>query len=607
MIDSLGKTVDNSNAPFLATTALEEFWDTTKPILFLGEWCLLHGRRAFWEPLGGKLLESPYNESKSVHAAFSYINEIYERILPLIGDSLNFIHGKSYSNRYWRIILGPWFFSYLSVIYDKFTHLKCALEHCPELSTIGLSEESFIVPSDTFEFNRFLLEDSYNLQFYTKILVALGKTFPCKGLGITQNPLYNQLDSNSWRQNVVNSVSKVYAGFASKVFQSILIKSSYFPKSALLLLTIKNAGRVLPILGRSTKSSLPQYDSSIRKKLKKISIGDGEFERCLSSMLFDDIPKSFVEEYDTVCSESIKNYPHKSKAIFSANSWYYDEMYKQWAATSAEEGALLLGTQHGGSYGGLANMFIENHETAIVDYYYSWGWTRGDCTAEVIPMPATNLANRKKIVACNRKTGILWVATTSPRYLVQFPSSPKKFTDYLTWQMIFVNKLFPKIREKVLFRPHREDPGWDIVQRINDDFPNIRIEKWDIPFQESLSNCRLYVCDHFSTTFAEALAVNKPTILFWSPLSNELRPEAQMYYDLLRKNGILYDTPESAGLAVNLIYDDVETWWNDPERQVAVKKFCDRFARITQDAIELWNAEFKRILAIPFPRNNRVE
>jgi putative transferase (TIGR04331 family) len=114
------------------------------------------------------------------------------------------------------------------------------------------------------------------------------------------------------------------------------------------------------------------------------------------------------------------------------------------------------------------------------------------------------------------------------------------------------------------------------------------------------------VCDHLSTTFAEALAVNKPTILFWNPETNRLREAARPYYDLLKRGGILFDTPEGAGRAVNQIYDDVETWWNDPERQNTVETFCKRFARNSPDAIELWTAEFKRIAAMPRPKANRI-
>lgn len=155
-------------------------------------------------------------------------------------------------------------------------------------------------------------------------------------------------------------------------------------------------------------------------------------------------------------------------------------------------------------------------------------------------IPCNQIGGKKKINANNLKAGVVWATTTSPRYLRQFPSLPKLFHEYLLWQCRFAKTLHQKIVPVVRLRPHREDGGWDIAQRLSKYIPNATIETWEVPFQESLVNCRLYVCDHMSTTYTEALAANKPTILFWNPQANELRPEAQPYYDLLRKSGILF-------------------------------------------------------------------
>lgn len=69
---------DGNGEVFLATTALEEFWDTTKPIVFLGEWYLLYSHRSFWEPLNGRLLNNPYDNADATENAYD-----------LIGASLN--------------------------------------------------------------------------------------------------------------------------------------------------------------------------------------------------------------------------------------------------------------------------------------------------------------------------------------------------------------------------------------------------------------------------------------------------------------------------------------------------------------------------------------
>ena len=144
-------------------------------------------------------------------------------------------------------------------------------------------------------------------------------------------------------------------------------------------------------------------------------------------------------------------------------------------------------------------------------------------------------------------------------------------------------------------RFHYEDFGWDIAGSWKDLYPGVMIESWDTSFIESLNGCRLYVCDHLATTFTEALSADKPTILFWNPAINELRPQAQPYYDRLRESGILYYSPEEAANAVTAVYDDVESWWNNPDRQEARRTFCSQFARTSADAVKEWVDEFNLV------------
>ena len=580
---------------FLATTALEEFWDVSKPMVFLGEWCLLYERRSYWEKINGRLLTSPYDKADAAENAYGYVNRLYEQILPVLGAKLNSIHGKSYSDRYWRILLGPWLQLYLPVVYDRFVHMKQAVDQYPNFTTIGLSATSFVVPTDTLDFACFLSEDSYNLQLYTKILGVLGKEFPCKETGIPRNPLYGKLLKNSWQRKSVSYALKIFASVSAKLFRTTLLRNPYFPKQIEIQLASKKMGRILPNWNQVIPCPQFQYDSNKRHVLRAVQVGDDEFGRCLSAMLFSDMPQCFVEGFCAVEDDARHLYPKKTEAIFSANSWYYDESFKQWAGMSAEKGTLLLGTQHGGIYGGLKNMPSEDHETAIVDYYYSWGWERTDCPAKVIAMPATKLAGRKEIGADNHKQGILWAATSSQRNVVQLPFLPAHFQEYLAWQIRFAKALPLETMREMRFRPHCENYAWGTVERMKDCIPDIRVESWELPFQTSLENCRLYVCDHLSTTFAEALAANKPTVLFCNPQTNRLRPAAQPYFDLLRECGILFDTPEAAASTVASAYDDVEAWWNTPERQKVVRTFCDRFARTSPDAITAWSKELIRV------------
>ena len=87
----------------LVTTALEETWDTKKPMLFLGEWCKLYNRKKYWEDLN--ILIAPYHwdNRELLKSNYYYLNDFYEILLESLSLKLNSIHNVSYSIKYWRI------------------------------------------------------------------------------------------------------------------------------------------------------------------------------------------------------------------------------------------------------------------------------------------------------------------------------------------------------------------------------------------------------------------------------------------------------------------------------------------------------------------------
>ncbi|WP_075792942.1 LIC12162 family transferase [Massilia putida] len=583
---------------FLATTALEEFWDTSKPIVFLGPWCLLHERKRSWQQLDGQLMPDPFMSEGAAKEAYHQVHACYERILPVLAEALNGLHGQSHSLRYWRIVAGPWLHVYISALFERYLSLKMALAQYPGFDTIVLAESAHVVPASTHDFAAYLIEDTYNLQIYSRLLSALGLKFRQGGGDITQRVQYVKASEPSWKQTAARIASRSYARAASRICRSVLLKDSYFSKSVLASLASSRPGRVLPVLGASGEFSDCPVQPALRDRLQGLPFGDAEFERCIATLLPGDLPKSLVEIYGDIGKAARGNFPKRVTAVFSANAWYYDEVFKQWSAAMAERGAVLLGCQHGGNYGALASMPSEDHETAIVDRYFTWGWKREGRPACVVPMPAPKLIGRGPSADASAKSGMLWVATTMPRYLVQFPWTPGDFKRYLDWQQRFAASLDRNVFRQLRLRPHREDTGWGVAERLRDEFPELQVESWDVSFQQSLDHCALYICDHLSTTFIEALAAGIPTILFWDHGANELRPEAVDSYAQLREAGILFDSPEAAAAAVNAIQHDVAAWWNKPARQRAVATFRARFAHTDADAIAVWQAELDRCIAV---------
>jgi putative transferase (TIGR04331 family) len=589
-----------ASRPFLATTALEEFWDTSGPIIFLGEWCCRFSRKEHWSGLGGNILESPWLERNENYRAGAYINQLYEQMLLQLTSALNAIHAQNYSERYWRIIVGPWLQLYLPIMYDRYIRLKNVLNQYPELITITLNRVEWKTPRDTLEFVEFCKDDIYNLQLFSRLLTLMGYDFPTKRAKI-QNVLPKCTTTRpAIKKRLATMLVKGLRAVnrVSKDGRAIICRGSYFSWWVEIMLVIKTRGKVWPIIAEMTEFSEVISDRIARDALARVLIASNGFERLLNTALAEDLPQCFLENFTAIGKTAKECYPAHPKAIFSAVAWHYDESFKQWAAACADSGVTLIGMQHGGNYGSIAFHPSENHETAITDQYFTWGWRKSATTSRITPSYASKLSGRTPLGADNGMEGLLFICTSAPRYLFQFPVAPERFSDYLLWHKRFITAIHPGLLQAMRVRFHREDLGWDIADRWRAFYSGVTIERWDIPLRDSLKNCRLCVFDNLATTFLEALAANKPTILFWNPEINELLPEAQPFYDCLRETCILYDSPEDAARGVEAAYVDVETWWNMPVRQAARKSFCAQFARTSPSAVDEWAEEFKRIAAV---------
>jgi putative transferase (TIGR04331 family) len=589
---------------FLATTALEDFWDTSKPLLFLSDGCRRYSRRSVWERLDGSVLETPWSSTQAVHDAYHYVSDAHERLLPLLAQALNDIHGRQHNLRYWRIFLGPWLTWYLNVAYDRYRLIRQALESEPNLTTIGLDERCFVTPRDTYDFILQILDDPYNLQLCTKIMTALGLNFPRKKTPVvptSQSRLSACGDKDISPRVRLKRLAIKWRQVALETLQNkrhIILKSSYFSRRVEALLWIKTGGRlwinITPPLP-ATETATP-LDRNLRDSLRAAMPAGDEFAHVLSRLMPEDLPRCFVEDYGRVEAYARAHYPPAPRAIFSANDWYFDEAFKHWSGVCAAKGTQLLGTQHGG-YGIQRYMVMpsEAHELEITDRYYTWGWQRSGTHATTVPLPGSKLIGRKRLNADNKRTGILFVLRMGFRFMLEFPYSPDEFSSYLHQQKLFIEALRPSLLGEMKVRPHYNDLGWDVAQQWQVNFPDVKLETWEKTFRESLADCRLYVTDHLSTTYLEALAADKPSILFWKPdiSINRFNSDAQDYFDELRSVGILHDTPESAAHAVGQVYGDVESWWNEPRRQSAVERFREHFARTSIDELELWAEEFK--------------
>lgn len=592
------KNSKKHNMYFLATTALEDFWNVEMPILFLGEWCQKSKRRPFWEQLNYTVVSSSWDKKEQVYEARQYTKDLFNNAINFLSERFNRIHNENHSAMYWKIVLGPWLRWYINVVYTRYVNLRDIIDNYEYFTTTLLPKENHITPIDTLNFRNLTHIDEFNLQIYSRIFESLGMNYPTKSIENEKRIIYeadNNVSSVSYKKVLIKTVVGLLHKFQNK--GSIFLATSYFDNAEVLKFFVGTVGKVFPIIGKMPVQISPvKLCEEKRAHLRAIEFENTEFEIVLNELLPLDVPICYVEGYETAKQYVKSNYPRKPSVIFSANDWYFNENIKLWAASSKEFGTTLIGTQHGGNYGSIAYPHEAEFETDITDRYYTWGWEKKNCNAEVIPFYGTKLSGRKIIGADNSKQDILFTATKIfwyPLYIERYPLLVK---NYFFWQEIFISKININIRPFFRIRLHREDPDNEMNIRWTSFAPGLHLEKPDKPFISSLTNCRLFICDHLSTTFAEALSANKPSILFWHPERYDLIDDAIPYYEMLKNAGILYHTPEEAAEKVNFVYQDVETWWNGSEVQEAVKIFTERFARTSKNSHKMWLKEFEMII-----------
>ncbi len=582
----------------MALTSLKEFWEPCDNTIFLGDWCVRYDTK--YKNLNILTLKSFLNSSSDRNQAYKNIDDIYEKILPMLSRILNEYHDVDFSIRYWRILLGPWLITYLTSSYNSFYLIKSGIRKYPIFRTILLDKSSFVTPRDTDEFTRLITKDIYNLQLFSNIFFGMKKKFPTKKVSYKNSHElewsggYNEVKPKSFFKKFFEKCLTFHRYILNKLpTTKIVLSNTYFPKSFELKTTLLFFGRIYSTIGSKVKYKRSSYDHLLRSRLTK-PLGNDEFLKCISKFIFFDIPICFVEDYKTIYSESLRCFPKKPKLIFSSNSWWYDEIFKFWAARSSEKGVPLCGTPHS-DFGTRLLQPSVNHELNITDFYFSWGWYRQNSPAKIIPMPATRFIDTKQINADNNKNGILMVSTIVPRYVsFEFPfNDPSLFMEYLNWQKLFLGCLNDPILKELTFRPHPLDYGWSVSKRINDFNKDIIIDTFDKSIYELMNENRICICDHLSTSVAQSFAANNPTIIFWSEKNNELTDDAKKSVESLKKVGIFFDSPEGAAMQLNNIYDDIESWWLDSDRQKTVKMVVKDFFNNSTSSKSEWHKKIR--------------
>lgn len=587
-------------ARFLVTTAEESTWpEDDVPVLFLGEWCRLYDRKSTWEKRDAVVAPYHWDDRLKLHQDYRYLKALYEELLTDLATQLNELHQVEHSLRYWRILIGPWLGYFIQMLFDRWSMLHQVLRE-NDISGVRVLQncENEFVPNDMAAFSFLFVNDAWNEFIYSQILDWLG--LPVKRVCMKDRASL-KADNRIKRGSPYRQLKLGLARVVSHLSGMLCREDEYFFISSYLSIKLDlhlqaKLGQ-LPKLWRSVAGPKCKLDIAARQWVLPRGDGKNEFSNLVRAMVPRQIPKVYLEGYfDLVSLTNHLPWPKSPKAIFTSNAFSTDDVFKEWAAHKVESGTPLVIGQHGGNYGMALWSFHEDHETAIADKFLTWGWSSPEARNAA---PVGNLKGFDKRIQPDETGFALLVEVTFPRqsyHMYSVPVSARQWLDYFIDQCRFVQALPKYLQDKLLIRLYSEDFGLSQKKRWQDRFPDLQVDNGIQPIANLLKKTRLYVSTYNATTYLESLSLNFPTIIFWNPKHWELRQSACPYFEILKSVGIFHETPEGAARQMATVWDDVPRWWHSTEVQDARQAFCERYAKIPDQPLEVMASHFREIV-----------
>jgi putative transferase (TIGR04331 family) len=588
--------------PFLATTALREFWDTkAEKIVFLGRWCMRYDAKEYWKELNYEVLPYPWDDRAAMHKAAEYEERVAESLLAALSDFLSHAHAERHGIEYWRMILYPWLIHYVQALHERYLCLRNALDLYPECYTVTLHADSFRTPRFFGDHLRGCFDDPYNLQLYTNLFLAMGCEFPSKQLVWEWDEPRPTLTWKRprWAYRVKSFLDPLMTRWAFRA--PVVMVAMYVPRRDVFKIMWKTRFR-------ARSAQLPKNDewdvsikgiqNPIRQELASLSVNcRDEFMKVLIKTLPTNFPLLYLEGYPVIqawAKTCLKN--SKAGVFITANAIDGNEPFKVLCAQAKEEGSTLIGVQHGGNYGSAKYNPFERYEREASDEFWSWGWQEDE--GAIHPMPNPKMSQFAALRKRRKKGGrrrILFIGNIVPRYHYRTWSCPtaNQVEAYLDWQVLFLRALHKNIRDSLVFRPYPQDWGWCLRQRLADACPDLNFTDPREDYYAALVAADLVVCDMNQTTLLETLSANIPTIAFWDPNLWELRLDAEDNFNALRNAGILFSKPEDAAAALNERWPNVSVWWDKEQLQAARRDFASRYALTSPDWLSIWTKQLQ--------------
>jgi len=535
------------------------------------------------------------------HDAISEIIDLCYDLLPALSASLNKIHKKNYSEKYWHIILGAWLYEFSSVVYDRKKLLDGHIQTSKIIKSIGKNR---IIPRDTYESLKLSEVDEFNTQLFSDIQSETIELGPINSQGSDGELKFNTNVNFATKFNLKEELFNfAMSNITNK--SNIAVSLTAIPIKSQWSLFLRRTG-IRPIKPLKDSPYHFSFDTNIEQRAE-ISFDIGKIHtknhvlKSILKLLPFYIPKCYVEGYQKL-EYLTSRYKSAPKAIIITTECYGRyESFMNWVAKCSSKGTKVCSMQHGGNYGFENRAEYNFVEIAPFDIFYTWGWLwpkYGIKESQLKKMPSFHLwgkpIKRKKLL----DNKILFCSTAIDKTLRSMgPSGGDTYykNQYIKTQLKFYGALDDDVKKIFHIRAYKDDLIGSYSNLWLKNFPDAIFEDLKVDYLSQLSGTTLYVSDHMSTTWIEALAHNVPIVIYFNISMYDMTPEMRTILDMLNKVSVLHYKVQSAAETINEIYMNAEEWWNEKYRAETVKYVRNKLIASPDSLIKDWSSELKNL------------
>ncbi len=507
------------------------------------------------------------------------IRKIIIQLYQKLSLSLNKTHNINYSKKFWKLLIYPWIYNYISALYFRWQCIN-KIKKKNNLF-IFIKNLKFARNNSTNNLN-LLANDNWNQKIFQEIVLFQNKNYIYQGTAKKINIKKKKNFLIFIFSLIPNFVIIQINYFISllKIKEIFFLNTCYFFKISIFSFLRKYSFdyfykiflrriNVLLIQSGDQKIELMQRFIFFFKKFYRPKT---KFEKFLIKKIIEDIPTSLVEDFNNYLNRCIKL--RDSKIILTSYSLSEMTSDKFYIAEQVNKGSTIYLIEHGGSLATKQEHL--NLETTVVDKKITWFKPLIKKHFQLPTHPYHYLNLRKKDINKKNKN-IIVIGPGDYKHVhnCTFRLKSSRLLGVMDDINKFYNFLNINIKKEVFIKPHPNKNETFNFMKFYDKIFNKNIVK-ETSLINTLKKARIIVCTYAETTFALSMYISIPTILVYNKNDYIFHNKTISLIKDLEKNKIIFHNPVKAAKHINEIYEHPEAWYNSAE----VKKVRNKFLKI---------------------------